>query len=233
MMEVLKTGVCGLDEMLAGGIPDGHIVAVLGSPGTGKSTFALQFIYAGLQNHENCVYMSLEESEENILKTAAIFGWDLRPYITDKKLALVNLSTLNFKATIDRVENDLPKLFESLSIKRIAIDPITLYEMIHDSESERRNHLFNFAQIIKQTGITAVMTSEISRENPYYSKYGLIEYIADGVIILRQVRQSDLGTVTTVIEVSKMRHIEHSKEIKPYNITRSGITVHSGSGVFL
>ena len=105
--------------------------------------------------------------------------------------------------------------------------------MLFDTESERRDHLFNFAQVIKGTGITAVMTSEISQDNPYYSKYGLIEYITDGVIVLRQVRHVDLDAVTTFLEVLKMRHIEHSKEIKPYNITSGGIVVHNGSGVFI
>lgn len=232
-MGIIKIGIPGLDEMLCGGIPEGHTVAILGSPGTGKSTFVLQFIYTGLQNDENCVYISLEESEQNLIKTALIYGWDLRPYIESKKLTLVNLNTMNFKSMINRFESDLPKLLSSLNIKRLAIDPITLYEMLYDTESERRDHLFNFAQVIKETGITAIMTSEISQDNPYYSKYGLIEYITDGVIILRQVRHVDLGAVTTFIEVLKMRHIEHSKEIKPYSITSSGIVVHSGSGVFI
>ncbi len=232
-MELLKTGILGLDEMLGGGIPAGHIMAVLGPPGTGKSTFALQFIYAGLQNNESCVYMSIEERAEDIIKTSEIFGWDLKPHMKNKKLALVHLSTLNLKSMIERIENDLPKLFKTFEIRRLAMDPITLFEMIHDNEAERRDHLFNLAQIIKSTGVTAVLTSEISKESPYYSRYGLIEYIADGVVILRQARTADVGAVTTVIEVSKMRHIEHSKEIKPYNITKDGIVVHSGSGVFL
>ena len=232
-MGIIKIGIPGLDEMLCGGIPEGHTVAIMGSPGTGKSTFVLQFIHTGLQNGENCVYISLEESEANLIKTALIYGWDLRPYIENKKLTLVNLNTLNFKAMITRFESELPKLLTSFNIKRIAIDPITLYEMLFDTESERRDHLFNFAQVIKETGITAVMTSEISQENPYYSKYGLIEYITDGVIVLRQVRHVDLEAVTTFLEVIKMRHIEHSKEIKPYSITNGGIVVHSGSGVFI
>ncbi len=232
-MNLLKTGVMGLDEMLCGGIPEGHTVAVMGSPGTGKSTFALQFIYTGLQNNENCVYLSLEESEENLMKTGMIFGWDLKPYIDNKKLTLVNFNRFNFKEMINRVESDLPKLLKSLNIKRLVIDPITLYEMIYDTESERRDHLFNFGQVLKEMGITVVMTSEISKENPYFSKYGLIEYITDGVIIMRQIRREDLIAVTTFIEVLKMRHIDHSKEIKPYSITKNGIVVHSGSGVYI
>lgn len=232
-MELLKTGIMGLDEMLGGGIPSGHIVTVVGPPGTGKSTFALQFIYAGLQNSENCMYMSLEESEENIIKTASTLSWDIQQYITNNKLTLVYLNKMDLKATVDLIENDIPKLFKLYNVKRLAIDSVTLYEMMHDSDSDRRNHLFNLAQIVKEMAITTIMVSEVNNANPYYSRYGLIEYIVDGVIILRQVRQSDKGAVSTVIEISKMRHIEHSKEAKPYNLTKNGIVVHSGSEVFL
>ena len=230
--EFIQTGIPGFDEMLGGGIPQGHIIAVLGSPGTGKSTFALQFIYAGLQKGEKCVYMSLEENEESLIQTAANFGWDLKPHIAGKKLELVHLGALNMKAAIDSMETDLPYLFRSNKIKRLAIDPITLYEMMYNYDAERRDHLFNFAEIIKKSGITAVLTSETSRENAFYSKYGLIEYIADGVIIFRHVRQMDMRTVTTVIEIQKMRRIDHSREIKPYNITKNGIVVHIGGEIF-
>lgn len=231
-MDSLNTGVTGLDEMLMGGIPKEHIVAVLGSPGTGKSTFALQFIYAGLLKDENCIYLSLEESEDTIVKTASIFGWDLKPYITNKKLVLIRLSAMNIKITANRVENDLPRLFESFGVKRLVIDPITLYEMLYEHESERREHLFNFAEKIREHGITVVMTSETNNNNAYNSKFGLIEYIADGVIVLRQVRQTDLRAVTTVIEISKMRRIDHSRDIKPYVISKNGIIVHSEAEVF-
>ncbi len=231
-VETINTGVAGLDEMLSGGIPREHIVAILGSPGTGKSTLALQFIYAGLVKNENCIYLSLEESEENIIKTALIFGWDLKPYIENKKLALIRLSAMNINVTINRVENDLPKLFESFGVKRLVIDPITLYEMLYNSEPERREHLFNFAEKIREYKITVVLTSEINMNNSNYSRFGLIEYIADGVIILRQVRQSDLRAVQTVIEVSKMRRIDHSRDIKPYMVSKNGIVVHSEAEVF-
>ncbi len=231
-MDSLNTGITGLDEMLNGGIPKEHIVAVLGSPGTGKSTFALQFIYAGLLKDENCIYISLEESEDKIVKTASIFGWDLKPYITNKKLVLIRLSAMNIKITANRVENDLPRLFESFGVKRLVIDPITLYEMLYENESERREHLFSFAEKIREHGITVVMTSETDNSNAYNSKFGLIEYIADGVIVLRQVRQTDLRAVATVIEISKMRRIDHSRDIKPYVISKNGIIVHSEAEVF-
>jgi len=231
-MDKLNTGIIGLDEMLGGGIPSKHIIAVLGTPGTGKSTLAMQFIYAGLLKGENCIYLSLEESEEMIIQTALIFGWDLKPYIINKKLVLIRLSAMNIKITASRVENDMPKLFESFGVKRLIIDPITLYEMMYESESDRREHLFNFAEKIREQGITLVMTSETNNNNPYNSKFGLIEYIADGVIILRQVRQNELQAVTTVIEVSKMRRVDHSRDIKPYSFSKNGLVVHSEAEFF-
>ena len=63
------------------------------------------------------------------------------------------------------------------------------------------------------------MTSETNNINPYNSKYGVIEYIADGVILLRQVRQNDLQSVATVIEVSKMRRIEQGEDSQTTNST--------------
>jgi KaiC/GvpD/RAD55 family RecA-like ATPase len=104
--------------------------------------------------------------------------------------------------------------------------------MLYETESDRREHLFNFAEKIREHGITVIMTSETNNNNAYNSKFGLIEYIADGVIVLRQVRQTDLRAVTTVIEVSKMRRIEHSRDIKPYVISKNGIIVHSEAEVF-
>ncbi len=229
---VLNTGITGLDEMLGGGIPDGHIIAVLGSPGTGKSTFAMQSIYTGLKQGENCIYLSLEESEENIVKTAELFGWEFKSYIANKKLALIRFSAMNMKVTVNRVEDDLIKLFESFGVKRLVIDPITLYEMMYESESQRREHLFNFAEKMRENGITVILTSETNNTNIFYSKYGLIEYIADGVIILRQVRQTDLRAVTTIIEISKMRRVDHSRDIKPYMISKNGIVVHTEAEFF-
>lgn len=232
-MEFVRTGIIGLDEMLGGGIPKGHTVAVLGSPGTGKSILALQFIYAGLQNGENCVYISLEQTEESLITTAELFGWGIKTYIDSNNLELIHLSPQNIKAAIHRIQDTFPSLFKSFNAKRLAFDPVTLFEMVHDSEPERRDHVFNLVQMIKNAGVTALLTSEINNENPFYSKYGLIEYISDGIILLRQVRQEDLGTVMRVIEVAKMRFVAHSKEIKSYDITNKGFAVYSTEGIFL
>src|SRR3989442_15920819 len=85
------TGIDGLDEMLGRGVPTGHIITVLGSFGTGKTTFALQFLIQGLINGEKAIFISLEEDPESVIANAASFGWNLSPYIKSNRLQLVNL----------------------------------------------------------------------------------------------------------------------------------------------
>src|SRR5206468_9960677 len=86
------TGIDGLDEMLGRGVPTGHIITVLGSFGTGKTRFALQFLMQGLINGEKGVFISLEEDADSVIANAASFGWDLPTYIKQKKLHIVKLA---------------------------------------------------------------------------------------------------------------------------------------------
>src|SRR2546421_12812839 len=94
------TGVDGLDEMLGRGVPAGHIITVLGSFGTGKTTFALQFLMPGLINGEEAVYISLEEDVDSVVSEAASFGWDLKRYLKEKKHQFVKRETGDSKTTV-------------------------------------------------------------------------------------------------------------------------------------
>src|SRR5439155_819664 len=85
------TGIDGLDEMLGRGVPAGHIITVLGSFGTGKTTFALQFLMLGLINGEKAVFISLEEDFDSVVAIVESFGCDLIRYLKAKKLIILML----------------------------------------------------------------------------------------------------------------------------------------------
>jgi len=231
-MERVEIGIKDLDEMLCGGIPKGCVTAIIGGFGTGKSTLALKFIHSGLAKGEKCIYISIEQKEEELIKCSALFGWDLRSHIESGALKLIRLNPSGLKTMVTKIESELPQIIKEFAPKRLVIDPITLYEMIFDNEGERRKQLFNLVEIVKDSGTTSMIVSESGRESAYQSRFGLIEYISDGVITLRNLRGSDMKSIVRLIEVSKMRMTEHSDAIKPYKITKDGIVVHMGAQVF-
>ena len=231
-MEKVSTGIIGLDEMLEGGLPRSHCVAVIGSFGTGKTTFGLQFALDGLKRGERGIFITLEEDEASIIADALGFGWDLRPYVQNQQLAIVKLEPTDARTTISKVQSELPGFIRSFGAQRIVIDSVSLLNMLYETEHEKRTNLFNLAQLIKQTGATCVMTAEVKDDNPNASRDGLIEYTMDGVISLRYDEHAEKAEVSQSLRIVKMRRVNHSRRIKPYSITNRGITVHAGAEMF-
>src|SRR3970040_1026504 len=111
---LVLTGIDGLDELLGGGVPRGHTITILGSFGTGKTTFGIQFLVQGLINREKGIFISLEEDVDSIVASAAAFGWDLATPLKEKKLAIVKLEPADAKTTVTRVCSELPKFVKTL-----------------------------------------------------------------------------------------------------------------------
>jgi KaiC domain protein len=220
----ISSGITGLDEMLGGGIPLGHIVVVIGDTGTGKTTLSLQYIYDGLCKGESAIYISIEEEKESILATAISYGWDLKKYIEGGKLKLLKLDLSDIKTTARQVKNDFPEMIKSSGATRLVIDSITLFSMMFDNPIERRVRLVDLNKTIKKAGITALYTSETDTENPVHSKDGIIEYSADGILFLQQ---SDIvRNVKLMMRIMKLRRTQHDRFYRPYEITENGITVY-------
>ncbi len=229
--DLVLTGIDGLDEMLGGGVPRGHIITVMGSFGTGKTTFGMQFLMQGLINGEKGIFISLEEDVDSITANAASFGWDLRPHLKDKKLAVIKLEPADAKATVTRVRSELPEFIKKFNATRVVVDSISLLNMMFGDDNERRARLFGLCQQLKTTGATCIFTAEVKDDNPRSSRDGLVEYVSDGVIGLR-FNERENGDVQLVIQVMKMRRLAHPRSIKPYSITDSGLEVHGDMEVF-
>ncbi len=228
----VKTGIAGLDEMLQGGLPENHIVVVMGSFGTGKTTLGLQFLVEGLRQAEPCIFISLEEDKESILKNALTFGWDLTPALEAKKLGVFKLEPSDAKTTITRIRSELPKFVKSFGAKRVVLDSVSLLNMMFEDDNERRSNLFNLCQLLRSTGATTILTAEVKDENPRSSRDGLAEYTADGVLLLQSDESKEGGEVQLTIRIMKMRRTAHSRRVKPYSITDKGMVVHAGADVF-
>jgi KaiC/GvpD/RAD55 family RecA-like ATPase len=104
--------------------------------------------------------------------------------------------------------------------------------MMYDHPSERRSQVFDFARALKDAGVTTLLTSEAKEDNPYTSRHGLVEYLADAVFVLQYVRPSDFRETRLAIEIQKIRDANHSRETKPYELTSDGISVYRQANIF-
>lgn len=229
--ERVKVGIPGLDDMLGGGLVPGSICAIVGSYGTGKTTFSLEFIWEGLQKGENIIYISLEEQKDRILTYMEMKGWDLKPYL-NKSLFIIKLNPNDFNLANNPIKNELPLLIKAVNAQRVVIDPISLFEELFENNADRRREMFRLVEGLRDSKYTIMMTSETDSKNQFSSRHGLIEYLADTVILLRYVRPSDLTDVHLALEVVKMRMSAHSREIKPYDLLQDQVMVYSEANVF-
>lgn len=229
--ERVKIGIDGLDAMMGGGLIPKSICVVIGTYGTGKTTFSLNFIWEGLEKQENVIYISLEESKDRIQTYMKQKGWNIEDYL-DKSLHILKLDPTDFNIANNRIKNELPRLIEEVKATRVVIDPISLFEDLFTTDAERRREMYQFAEGLRDKRCTLMMTSETHRDTMFSSRHGLIEYLADTVILLRYVRPSDLTNVRLALEVVKMRMSPHSREIKPYDILQDKVEVYSEANVF-
>lgn len=229
--ERVKVGIEGLDDMLGGGLIPNSICVIIGTYGTGKTTFSLNFIHEGLEKNENVIYISLEESKDRIQTYMKQKGWKPEDYL-DKSLHILKLDPTDFNLANTRIKKELPGLIEELNATRVVIDPISLFEDLFTSDSESRQEMYRFSEGIRDKRCTILMTSETHPDNMFSSRHGIIEYLADTVILLRYVRPGDQTNVHLALEVVKMRMSSHSREIKPYDILQDKISVYSEASVF-
>ncbi|MFB6097091.1 MAG: KaiC domain-containing protein [Haloferacaceae archaeon] len=228
----LDVGIEGLDDMILGGIPERSLIAAIGSAGTGKTTFGLQFLKTALERGENAVYITLEEGRDRIVNTADEKGWEFGQYEADDQLAIVDFDPIEMAHSLASIQNELPRLIDDFGADRLVLDSVSLLEMMYDSPARRRSEVFQFTKALKRAGVTTFVTSEASASDPYTSRHGIIEYLADAMFVLQYVRPSDFRETRLAIEIQKIRDANHSRETKPYEITNEGLSVYQQANIF-
>jgi len=221
----VPTGIAGLDEMIGGGFPSGHVVLVTGLPGTGKTCFGLQFLLAGAAAGEKGVFLSLEEDVAPLLESARQFQWPVDSVVRSGLLKVLRIDPKETRQSLHRIQGELGKELLGLAARRIVVDSVSLLNMLSDDESGRRATLFALAAACRESGATTVLTAEADPLHPEVSRDGLSEYVADGVLLLGYRTGADGHRVGLSLRVLKMRRTAHVRSVQPYAIGPNGITV--------
>lgn len=221
----VPTGVAGLDQMLGGGFPAGHVVLVTGLPGTGKTCLGLQYLMTGAAAGDKGIFLSLEEDVPALVTSARMFGWPIDEATKAGTFAILRLDPKETRQNLNRIQADLDKELARRGVKRIVVDSVSLLNMLSDDEPSRRNTLFALASACRASGATTLLTAEADPRHPEVSRDGLSEYIADGVIVLGYAAAGDGRQMGLTLRVLKMRRSAHARSVQPYAIGAKGLTV--------
>jgi circadian clock protein KaiC len=229
LLSKARTGIEGFDELVLGGLPRGQSILVTGGTGTGKSTFVMQFIYKGAKVYdEPGIYVTMEESIPSVLRNASTYGWDIEDLQKKDKIALLDIApAVNGqlrKVDVSDIYSNVYSLWKKIGAKRIVIDPITVLGMQTDSPMQLRQDLIRFSSLLKELDSTVMYVTEIPEDSQGLSRYGVEEFIADGVVVLYYSRVG--GLRVRGIEVRKMRGTSHKEGTFPIKIGEAGLVVY-------
>jgi circadian clock protein KaiC len=231
VLEKIPTGITGFDEISHGGVPSGRTTLISGTTGSGKTIFAAAFLYHGLSVLDEAgVFVTFEESPQDIMRNMLAFGWDLEKYLKNGKLVFVDISTqpsmpdemgpYDMSGLITRLTHAVKKV----GAKRVVIDTISaLLDRLKDQRAIRAG-LYQAAAELKSLGVTTILTSEHEEQSLGIVKATFMEYVSDNVIVLHSFLQHEFRKRT--IEILKYRGTGYDSSATPVVIDGGGFFVY-------
>lgn len=223
MKNLMDTGIPGLNEILGGGLPEGSITIISGAPGLGKSAIAMQYLYAGLEKGEPGIFLSIENSIEEVIGYAQRFGWDYMKHEEQKNLKILDRTI--FEEADMELGLDfgvLKDIIENLRPKRFVLDSVTLFNYIFRDEVSRRQHMLRLVDLLKVYHCTTIMTSEQDEDSPVI-KYNDWHYLADCLVALFWNRNKSFNQRN--IWAVKVKGQATDNSIRPYKMTEHGAVI--------
>ncbi len=220
----VKTGVPGVDTILNGGFYPGSSVLVSGPPGSGKSIFGMQFIYAGARDFgDGGLILAIEETDRSLAEYAASIGLEGWEEMISRGSITPMTDDFFSKRDLPATLEGIMDIISATEAKRMVLDSMNLFKYYFPQEIERRRYLLKFIRILKKKGITLVMASEVMEVFP---RMPLTEemYLSDGNINLFLSRMGN--SVERCFWVTKMRRQAFNMKIVPMSIGQGGIEVY-------
>ncbi|MFA5108125.1 MAG: ATPase domain-containing protein [Candidatus Micrarchaeia archaeon] len=220
----VKSGIPGLDEIIGGGFTKNNLIALSGSTGSGRTTFATQFLINGFKEEKEVgLYLSFDEPKFSIFSNMTSFGWDLPKMEREKQVIFIEYPHNELSSFVEQ-ESSILELIDTLGVERVVFDSITPLASLAMGD-ERRQFLQKIVNIVRKWGATTIITADdMVPPDPNIPRTSVgIEALTDGYVHLGWIREGMKRTRT--FEVIKLRGTQHMHDMHPCIIDSNGFSI--------
>jgi len=214
----IPTGTLGLDEMLHGGLPEGHSILAIGPTGCGKTILGTRFLQAGVARGERGVLLSFEKG------TARLRNQAMETMIQGGQVTVVETRSLDI--TVEEIEDELSTAIQRSGASRVVIDSLSEFGLYLAPEcrNDQREAIFRMLSSLAKLGVSVVVTSGLEDHalNMNHARAD-IAYLTDSMVAMRYAEAD--GQIRRFISVVKVRGSAHSNDVREYRITDEGLEI--------
>ncbi|MFP4654951.1 MAG: RAD55 family ATPase [Methanohalobium sp.] len=244
MVTRIQTGIPGFDELTQGGLLSERVYLLSGPPGSGKTTFGVQFLTHGAVNGEIGLYITLNESPQNVIDDMSNYKLGIPSLIKKKKLLFADLGprieygytdemneviSPNYEVGCAPIESEAPSpnlVFKQITayvmeynVKRLVIDSVSAIRFTTKDRSLEEKEMSRFIRSLKNLGCTTVLLSEMVDPTSYTTE----QFSSHGVIFLHNFLYQK--TMTRALQIIKMRGTKHDCDMRNLEFTEKGLKI--------
>ncbi len=218
----LATGIAGFDHVAMGGLPAGRATVVAGQAGSAKTVFAGQFLAEGVRAGQAGVFVTLEEPAADLRVNLSTLGFDVATWEAEDRWRFVDASPVMGASgatpySLETLAAQVGHAVDATGADRLVLDSLNAVLALHQDVAVARQLLRSLIAMLRGMGMTIVLTVETPGDpGGTLSRYGIEEFVADSVVLLRNVREGTFRRRT--VEVLKMRGAMHHKGDVPFTV---------------